>query len=139
MRYGGEGDFGANVAGFETIAFGDLSLLVKFGVQFGLFGGAVQQLGSVRHHERYLHDIATLKLPGWLRHVRGRPRIRRPEPAAPATYDRDTQEFVVDTTKRFFSMVGALVQGRIGGCCRAWPRATRCISLKANCATASTM
>src|SRR6201996_2370360 len=30
VAYGGEGDFGANVAGFETIAFADLSLLVKF-------------------------------------------------------------------------------------------------------------
>ena len=37
---------GPTSAGFETIAFGDLSLLVKFGVQFGLFGGAVQQLGT---------------------------------------------------------------------------------------------
>ena len=42
----GSGDFGANVAAFETLAFGDLSLLVKFGVQFGLWGGAVQQLGT---------------------------------------------------------------------------------------------
>jgi acyl-CoA oxidase-like protein len=31
-RYGGRGDPGANVAGFESVAFGDLSLLVKFGV-----------------------------------------------------------------------------------------------------------
>ena len=58
-RYGGEGDFGANVAGFETIAFGDLSLLVKFGVQFGLWGGAVQQLGTERHHERYLRPTSS--------------------------------------------------------------------------------
>jgi acyl-CoA oxidase len=34
-EYGGEGDPGANVAAFETLGFGDLSLLVKFGVQFG--------------------------------------------------------------------------------------------------------
>jgi acyl-CoA oxidase len=63
-EYGGEGDPGANVAAFETIAFGDLSLLVKFGVQFGLWGGAVQQLGTQRHHERYLERIASLELPG---------------------------------------------------------------------------
>ncbi len=38
-EYGGHGDPGANVAAFETLAYGDLSLLVKFGVQFGLWGG----------------------------------------------------------------------------------------------------
>ena len=63
-RYGGRGDPGANVAGFESVAFGDLSLLVKFGVQFGLWGGAVQQLGTERHHERYLRATASLQLPG---------------------------------------------------------------------------
>src|SRR5438132_8242322 len=39
VEYGGLDDFGGNVAAFETLAFGDLSVLVKFGVQFGLFGG----------------------------------------------------------------------------------------------------
>src|SRR5581483_5308124 len=48
--YGGRDDPGANVACFETLALGDLSLLVKFGVQFGLWGGAIQQLGTERHH-----------------------------------------------------------------------------------------
>ena len=63
-QFGGLGDPGANVAAFETLGYGDLSLLVKFGVQFGLWGGAVQQLGTERHHERYLRAIATLELPG---------------------------------------------------------------------------
>ena len=40
---------------------GDLSLLVKAGVQWGLFGGAVLHLGTERHHERYLHDIIELR------------------------------------------------------------------------------
>src|SRR5687767_9580798 len=35
-EYGGGGDIGASVAAFETLAFGDLSVLVKVGVQFGL-------------------------------------------------------------------------------------------------------
>jgi acyl-CoA oxidase len=63
-EYGGEGDLGGYVSGFETLAFGDLSLLVKVGVQFGLFGGAVLHLGTERHHEAYLRDIASLELPG---------------------------------------------------------------------------
>jgi acyl-CoA oxidase len=39
--YGGQDAVARSVAAFETLAFGDLSLLVKCGVQFGLFGGAV--------------------------------------------------------------------------------------------------
>jgi Acyl-CoA oxidase/Acyl-CoA dehydrogenase, N-terminal domain len=60
VEYGGHGDAGANIAGFETIAYGDLSLLVKFGVQFGLWGGAIHQLGTRAHHDRYLRPTATL-------------------------------------------------------------------------------
>src|SRR4051812_1976035 len=40
-EYGGGGDIGASIAAFETLAYGDLSVLVKGGVQFGLFGGGV--------------------------------------------------------------------------------------------------
>ena len=63
-EFGGLGDVRGSIAGFETLAFGDLSLLVKCGVQFGLFGGAVLQLGTMRHHERHLTAIARLELPG---------------------------------------------------------------------------
>ncbi len=47
-EYGGGADIGASVAAFETLAMGDLSVLVKVGVQFGLFGGAILQLGTSR-------------------------------------------------------------------------------------------
>src|SRR4051812_39657273 len=53
-EYGGQDDLGGYISGFETLAFGDLSLLVKVGVHFGLFGGAVLHLGTERHHEAYL-------------------------------------------------------------------------------------
>lgn len=61
---GGRADLGAFVATFETLAFGDLSVLVKFGVQFGLFGGSILNLGTERHHRRYLPAIGRLELPG---------------------------------------------------------------------------
>jgi acyl-CoA oxidase len=63
-RYGGAEDIGAFVAAFETLAYHDLSLLVKFGVQFGLFGGSIQQLGTEKHHARYLEAVGRLELPG---------------------------------------------------------------------------
>ncbi len=62
--YGGKDDMGAFIAAFESIAFHDLSLLVKFGVQFGLFGGSIQNLGTQHHHDRFLRDVASLDLPG---------------------------------------------------------------------------
>ncbi|HWH30122.1 MAG TPA: acyl-CoA dehydrogenase family protein, partial [Mycobacteriales bacterium] len=62
--HGGTGDAGGSIAGFQTLGHGDLSLLVKVGVQFGLFGGAVHRLGTDRHHARYLSDIASVDLPG---------------------------------------------------------------------------
>jgi acyl-CoA oxidase len=62
--YGGRDDPTAAVAVFETLALGDLSVVVKFGVQFGLFGGSVLQLGTAHHHEAHLGAIASLELPG---------------------------------------------------------------------------
>lgn len=44
------GDLEAFTVAFETLAHGDLSLLVKVGVQFGLFGGSLLLLGTARHH-----------------------------------------------------------------------------------------
>src|SRR4051794_32262301 len=40
-EYGGQNDVAGAVVGFETLGPGGLSLLVKCGVQFGLFGGAI--------------------------------------------------------------------------------------------------
>jgi acyl-CoA oxidase len=63
-EYGGEDDSGGSVTSIEMLAFGDLSLMVKAGVQWGLFGGAVQLLGTRRHHDAYLRDIMSFALPG---------------------------------------------------------------------------
>ncbi|MGW3996167.1 acyl-CoA dehydrogenase family protein [Amycolatopsis sp. NPDC004772] len=62
--YGGGGDVGGSVTSFELLGYGDLSLMVKAGVQWGLFGGAVQLLGTERHHERYLRAIMDLDVLG---------------------------------------------------------------------------
>jgi len=95
--YGGGGDVTAAVAAFETIAFHDLSLLVKFGVQFGLFGGAIANLGTEPHHRRFLPKVASLSLPGCFAmtetghgsNVRGVETVAR--------YDPQGHEFVVHT------------------------------------------
>jgi acyl-CoA oxidase len=63
-EYGGRSDPGGSVVAAEMLAHLDLSLMVKAGVQWGLFGGAVVALGSRRHHDAYLRDIISARLMG---------------------------------------------------------------------------
>jgi acyl-CoA oxidase len=100
VRYGGQGDVGGSVAAFETSAMGDLSLLVKCGVQFGLFGGAVLHLGTEKHHERYLRDIGTLALPGCFAMTESGHGSDVQSLETTATYDPDAEEFIVHTPHR---------------------------------------
>ncbi|HKK76014.1 MAG TPA: acyl-CoA dehydrogenase [Saprospiraceae bacterium] len=62
--YGGKNEMGTYGAVFEMIALQDLSLTIKFGVQFGLWGGAVYNLGTKKHHDKYLSDTGAMQLPG---------------------------------------------------------------------------
>jgi acyl-CoA oxidase len=96
-KYGGQEDLGGWITGFEMLAMGDLSLLVKVGVQFGLFGGALLHLGTQRHHEKYLADMMQARLLGCFamtEHGRGSDVASL---RTTATYDPDTDEFVVTT------------------------------------------
>jgi acyl-CoA oxidase len=95
--YGGQDAVARSVAAFETLAFADLSLLVKCGVQFGLFGGAVLHLGTERHHERYLRDIATVDLPGCFAMTETGHGSNVQALGTTATYEPETEEFVVHT------------------------------------------
>ncbi|WP_130736884.1 acyl-CoA dehydrogenase [Flavobacterium sp. J27] len=63
-EYGGGDDIASYFAIMETLSYHDLSLVIKFGVQFGLWGMSVYSLGTQKHHEKYLKDIGNLKLPG---------------------------------------------------------------------------
>jgi acyl-CoA oxidase len=96
-EYGGGGDIGASVASFETLAYGDLSVLVKVGVQFGLFGGAVLQLGTKRHHDTYLPDLITGRLMGCFAMTETGHGSNVQALGTTATYDPATDEFVVTT------------------------------------------
>jgi hypothetical protein len=75
---GGAADYEAFLAVFEALAFGDLSLLVKLGVHFGLFGGTLELPGcfamTETGHGSNVYDLETT-----------------------ATYDAARQEFVVRT------------------------------------------
>jgi acyl-CoA oxidase len=82
---------------FEVLGFGDLSLMVKAGVQWGLFGGAVQALGTREHHERYLPGIMSAELPGCFAMTETGHGSDVQHLRTTATYDPGAQEFVVHT------------------------------------------
>ena len=63
-EFGGQADMAAYFTIMETLSYHDLSLVVKFGVQFGLWGMSVYFLGTEKHHKKYLKDIGSLQLPG---------------------------------------------------------------------------
>ncbi|MFK7797538.1 MAG: acyl-CoA dehydrogenase [Aureispira sp.] len=99
-EYGGENDMGAYAAVFETLGYHDLSMVVKFGVQFGLWGGAVLWLGTEKHHQRYLKDIGTLELPGCfaMTETGHGSNVRNCETTA--TYDPHTDELIIHTPNK---------------------------------------
>ena len=96
-EYGGEDDPCGAVAVFEELALGDLSVLVKYGVQFGLFGGSILQLGTEKHHRRHLSGVATLELPGCYAMTETGHGSNVRDLRTTATYDLATREFVIDT------------------------------------------
>ncbi len=95
---GGKGDMGSNISAFETLAHFDLSLLVKFGVQMGLWGGSVYNLGTEKHHKDLLPGVMSLDTPGCFAmtetghgsNVQGLETVAR--------YDRETDSFVINST-----------------------------------------
>ncbi|WP_236665509.1 acyl-CoA dehydrogenase family protein [Nocardioides baculatus] len=95
--YGGGGDIGASIAAFETLAMGDLSVLVKVGVQFGLFGGAILQLGTKTHHDAHLADLVSGRTMGCFAMTESGHGSNVQALGTVAAYDTATQEFVITT------------------------------------------
>lgn len=92
-----DGSLGDFIATFESLAYFDLSLVVKYGVQFGLWGGSVYFLGTEKHHEKYLRHTAAMQLPGCfaMSELGHGSNVRDVE--TKATYDAETGEFVIHT------------------------------------------
>lgn len=99
VEYGGQGDVGASIAAFETLALGDLSVLVKSGVQFGLFGGAILHLGTKAHHDTYLADVVAGRVLGCFAMTEHGHGSNVAALKTVARYDAETQEFVITTTE----------------------------------------
>ncbi|HEX5532747.1 MAG TPA: acyl-CoA dehydrogenase [Actinomycetales bacterium] len=96
-EHGGGGDVGGSVVAFEMLGYSDLSLMVKAGVQWGLFGGAIQALGTQRHHEEYLPGIMSGELLGCFAMTESGHGSDVQALGTTLTYDRETRQIVVHT------------------------------------------
>jgi acyl-CoA oxidase len=96
-EYGGEDDSGGSVTSIEMLAFGDLSLMVKAGVQWGLFGGALQLLGNKRQQDAYLRDVMSFDLPGCFAMTETGHGSDVQQLRTTSTYDPETQTFDLHT------------------------------------------
>ena len=95
--YGGGENLAAYFAIMETLSYHDLSLVIKFGVQFGLWGMSVQLLGTEKHHQKYLADIGSLKLPGCFAMTETHHGSNVKGLETTATYDHINKTFIVHT------------------------------------------
>ena len=94
---GGKDDVELYMAVFEELGYHDLSLTIKFGVQFGLWGGSVYWLGTEKHHRKYLKDIGTLALPGSFAMTEGGHGSNVRDIEVTATFDPAKDAFVLHT------------------------------------------
>jgi acyl-CoA oxidase len=93
---GGLEDNGGNLTAFEELVSADPSLQIKGGVQWGLFGSAIVQLGTERHFS-LLPDVMSLAVPGAFAMTEIGHGSDVASIATPATYDAGAREFVIDT------------------------------------------
>ncbi len=94
-KYGGGERSGDHIAVFEMLGYSDLSLAIKFGVQFGLFGGALYSLGTEKHHKKYLEAMHRADLLGCFAMTETGHGSNVNGLTTTATYDSDTKELVI--------------------------------------------
>ena len=94
---GGTGDTGAALTTFEMLGHLDLSVMVKAGVQWGLFGGAIANLGDSETRKKYLPRVMSLELLGCfaMTEIGQGSDVQNLETTA--TYDVEAGEFVINT------------------------------------------
>jgi acyl-CoA oxidase len=90
-------DPAAVVTGFEALAHGDLSLVIKAGVQYGLWGGAIEGLGTDEQIARWMPDIVVAKHLGCFAMTEMGHGSDVASIETTLTYDPETDEIIVDS------------------------------------------
>lgn len=98
--YGGQDDMEGYFALMETLSYHDLSMVIKFGVQFGLWGMSVFFLGTKKHHDKYLQAIGNLELPGCFAMTETGHGSNVKGIETTATYDHGDQSITIHTPNR---------------------------------------
>ncbi|MGO4770251.1 acyl-CoA dehydrogenase [Flavobacterium sp. W22_SRS_FK3] len=96
-QYGGGENIADYFAVMETLSYHDLSLVIKFGVQFGLWGMSVQSLGTEKHYAKYLKDIGSLKIPGCFAMTETHHGSNVKGLETTATYSHNDKTFIIHT------------------------------------------
>ncbi len=96
-EFGGQADMAKYFSIMETLSYHDLSMVIKFGVQFGLFGMSVYLLGTEKHHKKYLKQIGTLDLPGCFAMTETGHGSNVKGIETTATYQHATKSFIINT------------------------------------------
>jgi len=97
---GGADDHGGSIARFAEVLVADPSLQIKAGVQWGLFASAIMHLGTADHHERLLPGAMSVDVPGAFAMTETGHGSDVASIGTTATYDPDTEEFVIHTPFR---------------------------------------
>ncbi len=96
-EHGGRDDMEAYFTVMETLSYRDLSMVIKFGVQFGLWGMSILSLGTKKHHDKYLKAIGTLELPGCFAMTETNHGSNVKGIETTAYYDHQSQTFTIHT------------------------------------------
>ncbi len=96
-EFGGGGNMKDYFSVMEALSFHDLSLVIKFGVQFGLWGMSVYFLGTEKHHKKYLQKIGSLEIPGCFAMTETHHGSNVKGLQTTATYDHSNQTFTINT------------------------------------------
>ena len=100
-EHGGKGDIEGYFSIMETLSYHDLSLVIKFGVQFGLWGMSILSLGTEKHYKKYLKDIATLKLPGGFAMTETHHGSNVKGAKTTAVYNHKDRTFIINTPEKY--------------------------------------
>ena len=95
--YGGADAMGDYFAAMETMSYHDLSMVIKYGVQFGLFGGSILALGTEKHHKKYLKEVGLLNLPGGFAMTESGHGSNVRDIETTATYNKERKVFIIST------------------------------------------